>query len=136
MSRGVLIALLAAITGATHACARPQRVTAFAANESAGNPLRLVVWNQVDAPVDLEVTVGGAAIFNGVAESSRVYPKIVIRKEVYLRPGTYKVIVRDRMRGLKRSVVLHLGAVANINVMLNPAMLVVGTDAVRDPRYL
>ena len=136
MRLGVLIALLAAIAGATHACARPQRVTAFAANESAGSPLRLVVWNQVDAPVELEVTVGSAPIFNGVAGTSRVYPKIVIRKEVYLRPGTYKVIVRDRTRGLKRSVVLHLGTVANINVMLNPAVLLVDTDAVRDPRYL
>jgi hypothetical protein len=121
---------------ATQTCARPQPVIAFAADSMGGSPLRLVVWNQVDVPVNLEVTVGGAPLFSGVAKVSQMYPKIVIRKELYLKKGIYRVIVRDRTRGLERSVVLNLRAVANINIMLNPGELLLGTDALRDPMYL
>ena len=88
------------------------------------------------APVDLEVTVGGPPTFSGAAESSRVYPKIVVHNEVYVPPGTYEVLVRDRMRGLRRGVRLRPGTVANIDVMPDPGALVVDTDTVRDPKYL
>lgn len=128
-------ALLAMTLASQPGCTHPRHLTGLAADSTAGSPLRLVVWNQRRLPADIEVTVGDASFYEGVVGISRINPPIVVFKQAYVKPGTYRVVVRDRASGLERTVVFRLDAVANINLMLTPGGLTLFVDWTLHPYY-
>lgn len=133
----VALTLLAITLAGAAGCAHPRPLTGFARDSTVGRPLRLAVWNQAGLPVDLEVTVAGVPLFVGQVRVAQMVPAIApdAFREVYVKAGAYRVIIRDRTQGLEQTLLVHLGATANINVSLRPSKMVVDIDDTRHPVY-
>lgn len=113
----------------------PVKIVGLPTDTSPSLPVYLVVWNHVDKPIAIIVSIDGKVAFDSVAGVRSGSPKIVIREQIKLSPGNHSVFIQDKTRNIRKQIDLPLRDTANINLFLDPDDTKLSYDFEKNPGY-